>query len=549
MTASTPSLGGPAGRPNVLLITTDEQRWSLPTPAGFHLPARDWLAERGTTFDRYYVASAMCSSSRSVMYTGRHVPITQIYDNDNMPYIRPLDPSLGTLGTMMRAAGYYTSYQGKWHLSNAYLSPTKQTSTVDELEPYGFSEFNDWGDIDGGAWAGLKIDPVIAGQAVKWLRDRAPVVGQDQPWFMAVNFVNPHDVMSYDYGSRRSIAPPPNLADAVTVRPPADTPIYNKVWDLELPATAGDDLSSAPQAVREYAGLASTMFGDISSPEQWRLGMNFYLNCIRDVDRSIALVLDALAASGQADRTVVVFTSDHGEMAGSHGLRQKGNLVYDENFHVPLVVVHPDVAGGGRSHALGSAVDLAPTILELAGVDPERLKSEFSGLHGQSLAPVLLDPEARTREGVLTAVESVLTLDADFWRAFGSGDAPARVQSGELRPDWRKRGFLRGWTDERYTFGRYFSPLEPNRPRGVDELLRDNDVVLYDRQSDPGETNNLASDPEHRGLVESLGAKLEALIDAEIGADEHAWVAERPILLGPPRWRGDSVGAVPAASA
>jgi arylsulfatase len=95
---STPRLGGPAGRPNVLLITTDEQRWSLPTPQGFSLPARDWLAERGTTFDRYYVASAMCSSSRSVMYTGRHVPITQIYDNDNMPYIRPLDPSLGTLG-------------------------------------------------------------------------------------------------------------------------------------------------------------------------------------------------------------------------------------------------------------------------------------------------------------------------------------------------------------------------------------------------------------------------------------------------------------------
>ena len=108
--------------------------------------------------------------------------------------------------------------------------------------------------------------------------------------------------------------------------------------------------------------------------------MNFYLNCIRDVDRSIALVLDALAASGQADRTVVVFTSDHGEMAGSHGLRQKGNLVYDENFHVPLVVVHPDVAGGGRSHALGSAVDLAPTILELAGVEPARLRSEFARL-------------------------------------------------------------------------------------------------------------------------------------------------------------------------
>ena len=540
MPDAAPFLSAGSGRPNILLITTDEERYSLPTPQGFSLPARDWLGERGTTFERYYVASAMCSSSRSVMYTGRHVPITQIYDNDNMPYIRPLDPELGTLGTMMRAAGYYTSYQGKWHLSNAYRTPDNPTSTVDALEPYGFSEFNDWGDIDGGAWAGLKLDPIIAGQAVRWLRDRAPVVGREQPWFMAVNFVNPHDVMSYDYGTRGSIAPPPNLADAVTVKPPADTPLYSKVWDLDLPATADDDLTGAPQAVREYAGLADTMFGSITSAEQWRLGLNFYLNCIRDVDRSVALVLDALAASGQSDRTIVVFTSDHGEMAGSHGLRQKGNLVYDENFHVPLVVVHPDVRGGASTQALGSAVDLAPTILDLAGIDPERLRTEFGGLQGRSLAPVVFDPRERVRDGVLTAVESVLTLDADFWRAFGDPEAPARVQSGDLRPDWTKRGFLRGWTDERYTFGRYFSPLEPNRPRTTADLLRDNDVVLYDRATDPGETVNLAHDPASASLVETLATKLEALIDAEIGADDHSWVPERPLLLGPPRWRGDA---------
>jgi arylsulfatase len=540
MTQSDTRLGRSAGRPNVLLITTDEERHRLPRLDGFALPARDWLQDRGTTFDRYYVASAMCSSSRSVMYTGRHVPVTQIYDNDNMPYIRPLDPSLGTVGTMMRAAGYYTSYQGKWHLSNAYRTPENPRPTSDALEPYGFAEFNDWGDIDGGAWAGLKLDPVIAGQAVRWLRERAPVVAREQPWFMAVNFVNPHDIMSFDYGSRRSIAPPPNLAEAVTVKPPADVPIYAKEWDIDVPATAGEDLVAAPQAVREYAGLADTMFGAISDVDQWRLGLNFYVNCIRDVDRSVAHVLDALVASGQADRTVVVFTSDHGEMAGSHGLRQKGNLVYDENFHVPLVIAHPDVPGGGRVDALGSAVDLAPTILELAGVDPDALGSEFGGLHGHSLVPVLDDNAAQVRDGVLTAVESVMTLDADFWRAFGEPDAPLRVQSGDLRPDWRKRGFLRGYTDARYSFGRYFSPLAPNRPGSVDQLTSDNDVVLYDRVTDPSETVNLATDPAYLPLVAEYSAKLEALIDAEIGRDDTPWVTERPLLLGAPRWRGDA---------
>lgn len=531
---------GATRRPNVLLITTDEERYRLPRPDGFLLPAHDRLQTQGTTFDNYYVASAMCSSSRSVMYTGRHVPITEVYDNDNMPYIRPLDPELGTLGTMMRAAGYYTSYQGKWHLSNAYRTPQNPGPTGDALEPYGFSEFNDWGDIDGGAWAGLRVDPVIAGQAAGWLRDRAAAVAAEQPWFLTVNFVNPHDVMSFDYRTRRGIEPPASLAEAVNVRPPADVPLYARQWEFDLPGSASDDLTTAPQAVREYAGLADAMFGPVEDPEQWRPGINFYLNCIRDVDRSVALVLDALVASGQADRTVIVFTSDHGEMAGSHWLRQKGNLVYDENFHVPLVIVHPDVAGGASTSALGSAVDLAPTILDLAGIDPARLRNEFDGLHGHSLLPIVTGEAAAVRSGVLTAVESALTLDAGFWRAFAAPDAPARVQSGDLRPDWRKRGFLRGYTDHRYSFGRYFSPLEPNRPSDLTTLQRDNDVVLYDRTADPDELVNLAADPANAELVAECSTLLEGLIDDEIGRDDRAWVTERELLLGAPRWRGDA---------
>ncbi|MFJ3520669.1 hypothetical protein [Streptomyces sp. NPDC090131] len=81
-------------RPNILLIITDEERASLPRPPGFSLPARERIAARGTTFERYYTASAQCSSARSVIYTGQHLPLTEIYDNDNMQYIRPLHPEL-----------------------------------------------------------------------------------------------------------------------------------------------------------------------------------------------------------------------------------------------------------------------------------------------------------------------------------------------------------------------------------------------------------------------------------------------------------------------
>ena len=108
------------------------------------------------------------------------------------------------------------------------------------------------------------------------------------------------------------------------------------------------------------------------------------------------------------------------------------------------------------------------------------------------------------RDGVLTAVESITTLDAGFWTNFGDPDVGQRIQSGELRPDWQHRGFLRGYTDERYSFGRYFSPLEPNRPNDHTRLVADNDVVLYDRQLDPGELVNLADDPAHADLVADL---------------------------------------------
>jgi arylsulfatase len=524
--------------PNILLIITDEQRYNIPRPDGFSLPEQERLAASGVSFENYYAASAQCSSSRSVIYTGQHVPLTKIYDNDNMPYIQPLDPGLGTVGTMLRAAGYYCTYQGKWHLSRAYLDPANPAPTTDALEPYGFSEWNDWGDIDGGAWAGLKVDPVIAGQAAKWLKDRAPAVSPEQPWFMAVNFVNPHDIMSFDYGGKPTVQLPEGLAHAVVAKPPADIPIYQRAWAFDAPPTLHDNLSGAAPAVREYASLMDNVFGEVADDQHWHDGMNFYLNCFRDVDRHLGIVLDALEASGEADRTVVIFTSDHGDMVGTHGLRQKGNLVYDENFHVPFIVRHPDIPGGTTSRALVSAVDIAPTLLEVAGMDAAAISSDYPALHGHSLLPAL--EGASTRDGVLTAVESVATLDASFWNHFADPDVADRIMDGSLRPDWRKRGFLRGYTDERFTFGRYFSPLEPNRPSDLDQLFDNNDVVLYDRTNDPAESVNLASDSVEHDLVAEYNVKLETLIDAEIGDDARSWVTEQPQLLGWPTWRGDT---------
>jgi arylsulfatase len=255
------------------------------------------------------------------------------------------------------------------------------------------------------------------------------------------------------------------------------------------------------------------------------------------VDRSIDVVLDALEATGQADGTIVIFTADHGEMAGSHGLRQKANFVYDENFHVPLIISHPDFADGAATEAIASAVDLVPTILDFAGAEPS---GNLPDLPGHSLVPAMAG--GAVRDGVLTAVESVIGLDADFWAAFSDPEAQQGLASGELRPDVRKRGFLRGYTDDRYTFGRYFSPIEPNRPTDTSSLFAHNDVVLYDRDADPYEQTNLAAEPEHHDLIAQYSTKLERLISDEIGEDTNTWVYDRPNLIGWPSWRGDASG-------
>jgi arylsulfatase len=536
----------PAARgPNILLIVTDEERAKMPRPDGYSLPGRQRIAEAGTTFDSFRITTGMCSPSRSVIYAGQHTVKTGVTDNDNFPFIDGLKPDMATLGTMMRAAGYYTAYKGKFHLQGGdlYLDPSQMfsASTEDALEPFGFSDFNTWGDIDGGAWAGLTVDPMIAGDAAGWLHHRAPLVIGDQPWFLAVNFVNPHDIMSFDYGGVPEAELPDFLARGFITRPPAPLAVYAEEWDFELPSTLDEDLSSKPPFQTNLRTIVDWLFGPVPGEANWRAGLNFYLNCMRDVDRSIGVVLDALVSSGSAHDTVVIFTSDHGEMAGSHGLRQKLGLVYDENVRVPLIIDHPDVAGGALTSAVASSIDLAPTLLDIAGVDTAAVKTNFPDLHGHSMLPALSGGETG-RDGALATGESMFGLDPNLFPNMAQPGGLEKMASGEIKPDWTRRSFLRGICDDRYSLGRYFSPLEYNRPANVEELFEHNDVELYDRDVDPDEVDNLAHDPSSVDLLATMLEKLERLIDTEIGDDTDSVVVDQVgPMLAPRGWHGDRV--------
>src|SRR5487761_1706006 len=181
---------GPGGsRPNILLVVSDQERQRGWLPPSVSLPWRQRLLSEGLEFTRYYTHSSPCSPSRASLFTGRYLPAHGVVDNVIMPEHRELDPSVPTLGSVVRSAGYRTSYIGKWHLSQA-VQP--------DMETYGFS---DWDGNDrhfmGWAGTGVHFDPIIASNAAHWIEKNSPQEkgALSNPWFLTVALVNPHDVM------------------------------------------------------------------------------------------------------------------------------------------------------------------------------------------------------------------------------------------------------------------------------------------------------------------------------------------------------------------
>jgi len=125
---------------NILFLTTDQTYAHVPFPEGYELPNRQRLEDSGLVFDSYQVNTALCTPSRSVIYTGIHAVQNGMWDNTNMAWIDDLDPeAVRTVGHMLRDAGYYTAFKGKWHLSTITGEHTR-----DALEPYGFSDYQDF---------------------------------------------------------------------------------------------------------------------------------------------------------------------------------------------------------------------------------------------------------------------------------------------------------------------------------------------------------------------------------------------------------------------
>jgi arylsulfatase A-like enzyme len=533
-----------AQRPNILVIVTDQEYAHQPMPSEFILPSRDRIHARGVTFNNYHATTTVCTPSRSVMYTGRHTPHTRMFDNTNFAWIDDMraDPeALPTIGHMLRDLGYYTVYKGKWHLSEFPAGGTQEA-----MEPYGFSDYQDWGDAQGAPLDGFKKDPLIAADAVDWLTKHAPGVGANQPWYMAVNFVNPHDIMYFDTDAEEMV----QVKGMFPIFSAPDTPLYQQKWQTTLPASFFDDLEGQPPAVRSYKRLSDVAYGriPIDRRDMWHNHVNYYLNCLLDVDRHIGAVLDALEGIGQADNTIIIFTSDHGEMGGAHHLRQKGSVAFRETVNVPLVIVDPRRPRAARTDAVGSHLDLVPTILAYAGLPEAGLRQRYPSLKGHDLSGVVENPASvgprgssgEPGKGCLLTYDMIATIDGEWLNRNATKvfDMAAAQVGQEIHrglesfkgmldeiglPNLEKRELFRCVFDGRYKLVRYFGLGHYNLPLSVMELQADNDIALYDLLLDPEEMDNLAN-PKNPGydeaLLEVMNNKLNALIEAEIGEDK-----------------------------
>jgi arylsulfatase A-like enzyme len=389
-------------QPNILVIVVDQLRypaWFSPMADGTALPPNlRRLREGAVSFGGHYTAANDCTPARATLLTGLYTHQTGCMITGGST----LDPGFPTWGTMLREQGYHTRWYGKWHLTHrdGKWGPVRGTRA---LARYGFGG-GTFPSPNGAPGQGWRLDGKIERQFAKWFKHERPA----EPWCTTVSFVNPHDIAWWYVWSNR--VAPEATAQSVTEGLPAN---------FETPELLIE--RNKPQLQRSLQETAAASFGPVpfEGPEVvalWTEFLNLYAKLQREVDTHIGSVLDTLERHPSvAANTVVVFTSDHGEYGGSHGLRGKGAGAYEEAIHVPLLV--KDYRGEFAQAPetvrtqLTSSVDVAPLLLTLAtGSNDWREQPHYAHIAERAdLAAILKDPAAPGRPYVLHTTDETVT--------------------------------------------------------------------------------------------------------------------------------------------
>ncbi|MGK9253707.1 MULTISPECIES: sulfatase-like hydrolase/transferase [Paenibacillus] len=415
-------------KPNFLVLLVDEERYppiyeseELKAWRKESLAAQEYLRANGLEFHRHYIGSTACCPSRATLFTGHYPSLHGVSQTDgiaksafdsDMYWLN--SNTVPTMGNYFREAGYQTYYKGKWHLSNADITipgthkslpsydpltgvPDPEQERVYEqagrLESYGFSSWigpephgkNPRNSASSAAFGLSGRDEVYGTEAAELIEalDRSKDGKKEmEPWLIVASFVNPHDIVLYG----ALAAQLPDFSFEVEPMPP-----------VAPPPTLSESLAAKPRCQASYRDIYPRALQPIIDNSFYR---QLYYQLQKNADRQMAKVVDALVQSSFYDNTIVIFTSDHGDLLGAHGnLHQKFYCAYEEMLHVPLVIHHKQLIPEHRDiHALTSHVDLLPTMLGLANVDileiQQRLQTKFSEVRtfvGRDLAPWIRD--------------------------------------------------------------------------------------------------------------------------------------------------------------
>lgn len=526
----------PSDKPyNVILFISDEEAYKLRPTEGYTLPARTELRRRGTTLHNHYIGAAMCTPSRGVMFSGQPPQVNGVYDQMELGYVPSLSLDKPSMGTIFKELGYATAYFGKFELRKDIIFPSDKVNYTDALKEYGFDTFAPDGDKVGSPDQAYDTDTYTGGAAIRWLRTNAHTLNEKgTPWCLVVSFVSPHDIMYADCnksGGKEQIS---QVGMKITL--PPDNMHYAKKWTFpESPSHLQPmDSPGRPRAQLAYMIGWSAFLGEIpvGASEMWNTYYNYYLNLIADNDRNMSAVIDVVNNLGLWDNTVIFQTADHGELGGSHGgLRGKGPLPYEQECHVPAVIVHPEHPGARNCKALTSHIDLIPTLAALTGAPKAETLASLKSLPGRDFSSLLKNPDTATadaiREAVLFNYVGLQTVDSLYMMRVCRDIAHGKFAPPftEVRPDMSRRGFISFVFDGRYKYARYYAPDDFNTPKTLEEILAHNELELFDLKTDPEEVTNLAVDPKkHAELIVRMNDLMNRYIAAEVGVNDSSFL-------------------------
>ncbi|MCK6472126.1 MAG: sulfatase-like hydrolase/transferase [Planctomycetes bacterium] len=445
-------------RPNILFLMVDQMQGQVLDPSHpCRTPNFDRLAQRGVRITRAYTPNAVCSPARASLMTGllphNHGVLEVIHCvDDDQCNLRTEHPHWAQ---RLSDAGYRTGYFGKWHVERSERLDRFGWQAFGAQEPYASVAQK----LKADAPAKRKVDPAVyldhppsyprgllcgvtdappelrgmgihTSQALAFLEQ---ALEASAPWCCVASVTEPHDPFvcgraAYETYDPEALPLPGNCADRGA--PGAKPGLYRKcasVWD------------GVPE-------------------QQHRMARACYYASITEIDAQFGRLIDRLEQAGQLENTIVVLTSDHGELLGAHGLYCKNISAYEEVYRIPMLACGPGIAAGGTSAARVGLHELGPTLLELAGAEP------LGAADGRSFAEVLKDP-ARGAEW-----------STGFAAYYGS--RYRLTQNVYWDGDWK---YVHNGFD-------------------IDEL--------YDLAADPGELHNLAGEPAQAGRLAELAGKM-----------------------------------------